>query len=104
VPDQVKGEVPVAFVVLRSGNAPSDELRKELRVWVRQVVGPIAEPSNIIFVSKLPKTRSGKIMRRLVRQVVMNQPLGDATALEDETSIDEARKAYDELRKEIGNT
>ncbi|MFP3211101.1 MAG: acetate--CoA ligase [Thermocladium sp.] len=104
VPDQVKGEVPVAFVVLRSGNAPSDELRKELRVWVRQVVGPIAEPSNIIFVSKLPKTRSGKIMRRLVRQVVMNQPLGDATTLEDETSIDEARKAYDELRKEIGNT
>jgi acetyl-CoA synthetase len=104
VPDQVKGEVPVAFVVLRSGNVPSDELRKELRVWVRQVVGPIAEPSNIIFVSKLPKTRSGKIMRRLVRQVVMNQPLGDATTLEDETSIDEARKAYDELRKEIGNT
>ncbi len=101
VPDQVKGEVPVAFVVLRSGNAPSDELRRELRAWVRQVVGPIAEPSNIIFVTKLPKTRSGKIMRRLVRQVVMNQPLGDATTLEDETSIDEAKRAYEELRKEI---
>ncbi|ABW01104.1 acetate--CoA ligase [Caldivirga maquilingensis] len=101
VPDPVRGEVPVAFVVLKSGVNPSQELVKELRNWVRTAIGPIAEPANIVFVSKLPKTRSGKIMRRLLKQVLMKQPLGDTTTLEDETSIDEAKKAYEELAREL---
>jgi len=101
MPDLVKGEVPVAFVVLKAGFSPSKELKAELRNWVREVIGPIAEPAEILFVTKLPKTRSGKIMRRLLKQVLIGQPLGDTTTLEDETSIDEARKAYEELSREL---
>ena len=102
VPDPVKGEVPIAFVVLKQGVTPSEELRKELREHVRKTIGPIAEPAQIFFVTKLPKTRSGKIMRRLLKAVATGAPLGDVTTLEDETSVEEARKAYEELRKEVG--
>jgi acetyl-CoA synthetase len=101
VPDPIKGEVPIAFVTLKQGYQPSDELRKELRQHIRNTVGPIAEPAQIYFVTKLPKTRSGKIMRRLLRAVATGAPLGDVTTLEDETAVEEAKKAYEELRKEI---
>jgi acetyl-CoA synthetase len=101
MPDPVKGEVPVAFVVLKAGFSPSKELKIELKNHVRGAIGPIAEPAEILFVTKLPKTRSGKIMRRLLKQVLIGQPLGDTTTLEDETSIDEARKAYEELSREL---
>jgi len=102
VPDPIKGEVPIAFVVLKQGFAPSDELRKELREHVRKTIGPIAEPAQIFFVTKLPKTRSGKIMRRLLKAVATGAPLGDMTTLEDETSVEEAKRAYEELRAELG--
>jgi acetyl-CoA synthetase len=101
IPDPVKGEVPVAYVVIRQGYQPTQQLREELVKWVRDLVGPIAVPSNMFFVTKLPKTRSGKIMRRLVRAVVTNQPLGDVTTLEDEASVEEIRRAYEEFRAEI---
>ncbi|ABL87449.1 acetyl-coenzyme A synthetase [Pyrobaculum islandicum DSM 4184] len=101
VPDPIKGEVPIAFVVLKQGVMPSDELRKELRDHVRKTIGPVAEPAHIFFVTKLPKTRSGKIMRRLLKAVATGAPLGDTTTLEDETSVEEAKKAYEELRREI---
>ncbi len=101
VPDPVKGEVPVAYVVLRQGYSPSDKLKAELNNTVRELVGPIATLSNIFFVTKLPKTRSGKIMRRLVKAVVTGQPLGDVTTLEDEASVEEVRKAYEEFKAEI---
>jgi len=101
VPDPVKGEMPIAFVVLKQGVAPSEELRKELREHVRKTIGPIAEPAQIFFVTKLPKTRSGKIMRRLLKAVATGAPLGDVTTLEDETSVEEAKKAYQELRAEV---
>lgn len=101
VPDPVKGEVPVAYVVLKQGYQPSDQLRAELNNTVRELVGPIATLSNIFFVTKLPKTRSGKIMRRLVKAVVTGQPLGDVTTLEDEASVEEVRKAYEEFKAEI---
>jgi acetyl-CoA synthetase len=97
VPDDVKGEVPVAFVVLRQGFVPTDELRVEVRKWVRSNFSPIAEPSNVFFVNKLPKTRSGKIMRRLIKSVAEGKPLGDIATLEDEASVDEVREAYDSL-------
>ena len=98
-PDPVKGEVPIAFVVLKEKVQPSPELAKELKQWVRKTIGPLAEPADIFFVTKLPKTRSGKIMRRLLRAVVRGEPLGDVTTLEDATAVEEAKKAYEELRK-----
>jgi len=64
-------------------------------------VGPIAEPGQIYFVAKLPKTRSGKIMRRVLRAVATGAPLGDVTTLEDETSVEEAKKAYEEMKAEV---
>jgi len=101
VPDEVKGEVPVAFVILRQGNQPSEKLARELNMWVREKVGRIASLKNVFFVSKLPKTRSAKIMRRVVQAVASGKEIGDVTTLEDETSVDEVKKAYTELRKEI---
>ncbi|KUO79456.1 MAG: acetyl-coenzyme A synthetase [Vulcanisaeta sp. OSP_8] len=101
VPDPVKGEIPVAYVVLRQGVQPTEQLRAELNNTVRELVGPIATLSSIFFVTKLPKTRSGKIMRRLVKAVVTGQPLGDVTTLEDEASVEEVKKAYEEFKTEI---
>ena len=101
VPDSVKGEVPVAFVILRSGSRASDALSDELKDRVREHVGHIAALKEVYFVSKLPKTRSAKIMRRVVRAVVQGTPVGDVTTLEDEASVDEVRKAYEDLKEEI---
>ncbi|MFP3202035.1 MAG: acetate--CoA ligase [Sulfolobus sp.] len=101
IPDEIKGEVPVAFVVLKVGQKPSEELKKSLNDWVRNEVGAIATFKDIYFVSKLPKTRSGKIMRRVIRAVLTKQPIGDLTTLEDEASVEEVKKAYEELSKEI---
>ncbi|BDR91637.1 acetate--CoA ligase [Vulcanisaeta souniana] len=101
VPDPVRGEIPVAYVVLKQGYQPSEQLKAELNNTVREFVGPIATLSNIFFVTKLPKTRSGKIMRRLVRAVVAGQPLGDVTTLEDEASVEEVKRAYEEFKAEL---
>jgi acetyl-CoA synthetase len=99
--DAVKGEVPVAFVVLRSGFTPSDELRADLIKRVRTAIGPIATPDAVIIVNKLPKTRSGKIMRRLLKAVLSGTPLGDTSTIEDEGSIEDIKATYDELRKHL---
>jgi acetyl-CoA synthetase len=99
--DPVKMEVPVAFVVLKPNYAPTPELKKELMNHVRTTIGPIAVPETIYFVTKLPKTRSAKIMRRVVKAVVENKPIGDVTTLEDETSVEEMKNAYGELQSEI---
>jgi len=101
VPDPIKGEVPIAFVVLKQGVAGTDELRKELRQHIRNTVGPIAEPGQIYFVTKLPKTRSGKIMRRVLRAITVGGQIGDVTTLEDETSVEEVKRAFEEMKKEI---
>jgi acetyl-CoA synthetase len=99
--DPVKMEVPVAFVVLRPGFNPSPELRKELAQHVRTTIGPIAVPETIYFVSKLPKTRSAKIMRRVMKAVVENKGVGDTTTMEDETSLEEMKNAYSGLQAEM---
>lgn len=99
--DPVKGEVPVAFVVLRSGHTPSDELRAQLVQHIRTTIGPIATPEAIVFVNRLPKTRSGKIMRRLLKAVLSGAALGDVSTLEDEASIEEIKATYEELRKQL---
>ncbi len=97
-PDEVKGEVIVAFVTLKQGYTPSKELSAELREHVRNVVGPIATPEEIHFVRMLPKTRSGKIMRRVIRAVASNMDVGDVTTLEDEASVDEVKAAIEALK------
>jgi acetyl-CoA synthetase len=99
--DAVKGEVPVAFVTLRTGFQPSDELRAELVKHVRTTIGPIATPEAIVMVNKLPKTRSGKIMRRLLKAVLSGTPLGDTSTIEDEGSIEDIKATYEELRKQL---
>jgi acetyl-CoA synthetase len=99
--DALKGEVPVAFVVLRSGFSPSEELRAELVKHIRSTIGPIATPDAIVIVNKLPKTRSGKIMRRLLKAVLSGVPLGDVSTLEDEGSVDEIKATYEELKRQL---
>ncbi|MBX5449747.1 acetate--CoA ligase [Thermogemmatispora sp.] len=81
-PDPVKGEHIKVFVILKAGNEPSEAMAEELKQHVRTNVGPIATPDEIEFVTALPKTRSGKIMRRVLRARELGQPLGDVTTLE----------------------
>lgn len=92
-PDPLRGEVAVAFVVLKEGRTPEDSLRQVLRELVRSTLGPIIVVGDIFFTSKLPKTRSGKIMRRLIKAIITNKPLGDYSTIEDATALDELRKA-----------
>jgi len=99
--DPVKGEVPVAFIVLRSGVSPSDELRTELIKHVRTTIGPIATPAAIAMVNRLPKTRSGKIMRRILKAVIIGAPIGDTSTIEDEASVEDIKATYEELRKQL---
>ncbi|MDE1976194.1 MAG: acetate--CoA ligase, partial [Elusimicrobia bacterium] len=83
-PDEVTGQSITAFVTLAGGKAPSDALKDELRAHVAKAIGPIARPSEIRFTDALPKTRSGKIMRRLLREISAgNKVAGDVTTLED---------------------
>jgi len=83
-PDEMKGQAIVAFVILRNGTTPSKELSEKLRKHVGHVIGPIAKPDEIRFTEALPKTRSGKIMRRLLKQVASGAAItGDTTTLED---------------------
>jgi acetyl-CoA synthetase len=83
-PDEVKGQAIVAFVSLELGNEPSDELKDELRRWVAKEIGALAKPDDIRFSDALPKTRSGKIMRRLLREIATSGEVrGDVTTLED---------------------
>ncbi|WP_298665019.1 acetate--CoA ligase [uncultured Methanofollis sp.] len=83
IPDPVKGNQIKAFVILREGHRGSDRLKADLRYHVRMTVGPIAMPSEIAFVASLPKTRSGKIMRRVLRAKELGMDLGDVSTLED---------------------
>jgi acetyl-CoA synthetase len=99
--DAVKGEVPVAFIVLRSGFSQSEELRAEIVKHIRTTIGPIATPAAIVVVSKLPKTRSGKIMRRILKAVLIGAPIGDISTIEDATSVEEIKETYEELRKQL---
>jgi len=99
-PHEIKGETIVVFAILKKGYDPSEELEKDLTKHLRKTIGPIATPEQNYFVSKLPKTRSGKIMRRVLKALVSDRPIGDITTLEDETSIQEAKQAYEEFKKE----
>jgi len=86
-PHDIKGEVPVAFAILKPGYKPSRELEAELKKQVDKVIGPTARPDKIIFVEDLPKTRSGKIMRRILKALTRNQPVGDMSTLMNPESV-----------------
>lgn len=101
-PDDLRGEVISAFVVLRAGHEPSDDLKRELVETVRRELGPVAVIGEINFVRMLPKTRSGKIMRRVFKAVILQREPGDISTIEDEGSVEEARQAWLEMRAEIG--
>jgi acetyl-CoA synthetase len=90
--DALTGQAIVAFVTLKGTREGSVEMLEELRNHVAEVIGPIAKPANILFTPELPKTRSGKIMRRLLRDVAENRPLGDTTTLADPTVVEEIRE------------
>jgi len=98
IPDDLRGEVIDAFVALRAGNEPSDALRTELLQTVRHELGPVAVIRALSFVAMLPKTRSGKIMRRVLKAVALERDAGDISTIEDEGSVEEARRAIEELR------
>ena len=101
--DAQTGQAIVAFVTLKSGQEGSPAMIKELRDHVGKVIGKFAAPSNIVFTPELPKTRSGKIMRRLLRDISENRPLGDTTTLADPTVVAEiAKRGKDEAAKEEG--
>jgi acetyl-CoA synthetase len=90
--DPQTGQAIVAFVTLKGGDEGSEEHLAELREHVGKKIGPIAKPANIVFTPELPKTRSGKIMRRLLRDVAENRPLGDTTTLADPAVVEEIRE------------
>ncbi|TMD01174.1 MAG: acetyl-coenzyme A synthetase, partial [Chloroflexi bacterium] len=95
------GQAIVAFVTLKGSAEGSPEMLKELRDHVAKKIGKIAAPANIVFTPELPKTRSGKIMRRLLRDVAENRPLGDTTTLADPAVVTEIdRRAKTEAAKE----
>jgi acetyl-CoA synthetase len=90
--DPLTGQAIFSYVILRSGNEPSDELAGELREHVAQVIGKLARPKQIMFTPDLPKTRSGKIMRRLLRDIAEQRPLGDVTTLADSGVVNTIRE------------
>jgi acetyl-CoA synthetase len=92
-PDELKGQAISAFVTLESGFTPTKETKDELRAWVAKEIGSLARPDDIRFTDQLPKTRSGKIMRRLLREMATNGEIkGDVTTLEDFSVIAKLRE------------
>jgi acetyl-CoA synthetase len=100
-PDPVRMEVISAFVVLRQGHEPSAQLRAELLETLRRELGPVAVVGDLNFVNSLPKTRSGKIMRRVLKAVTLDRDPGDISTIEDEGSVGEAREAWQAMREEL---
>ena len=93
-PDDLKGQAIAAFVTLESGNQPTDALKDELKKWVSKEIGSLARPDDIRFTEQMPKTRSGKIMRRLLRDLATHGEIkGDVTTLEDFSVIAKLREA-----------
>jgi acetyl-CoA synthetase len=101
-PDDLTGQTPLCFVILKSGYEPTDELAKELREFVGEQIGKIARPKAVIFGADLPKTRSGKIMRRLLKDIAEGNELGDTTTLRDPDIVEELKGRADELLGRTG--
>jgi acetyl-CoA synthetase len=102
-PHEEKGQVLILFATLKESVSPSEDLKQEIVNHIRNAIGPIASPESVYFVSSLPKTRSGKIMRRIIKAIASGEEVGDVTTLENEASVDEVRKAYQSLSEETEN-
>jgi acetyl-CoA synthetase len=100
-PDPLRGEVVSAFIVLRQGYTPSPQLRQELLDTVRSELGPVVVIGELYFLSTLPKTRSGKIMRRVFKAITQGRDPGDVSTIEEEGSVDEARQAWEKLKSQV---
>ncbi len=94
--DELKGQAIAAFVLLKEGFEPSDALKEELKKHVAEKIGAIARPDDILFAADLPKTRSGKIMRRLLRDIAEGRALGDTTTLADPAVVARLKSEYEE--------
>jgi len=94
--DEIKGEAIAAFVTLKEGSTATPDKMNELRQHVAEKIGSIARPDNIYFAAELPKTRSGKIMRRLLRDIAEGRALGDTTTLADPAVVAVLRGQYEE--------
>ncbi|MDX1673542.1 MAG: acetate--CoA ligase [Longimicrobiales bacterium] len=94
--DELKGQAIAAFVTLREGIDITDTLKEELREHVSEKIGAIAKPSAIIFTAELPKTRSGKIMRRLLKDIAEGRAVGDTTTLADPSVVEKLKSQYGE--------
>jgi acetyl-CoA synthetase len=92
----LKGQAIAAFVTLKAGHAPKDELKDELKSHVAKKIGALARPDDIIFSADLPKTRSGKIMRRLLRDIAEGRTLGDTTTLADPAVVAKLKEIYED--------
>ena len=103
-PDETRGEVISAFVLLKQHETPSDDLRRALIETIRRELGPIAVVGELNFVTMLPKTRSGKIMRRVLRAVILDRDPGDITTIEDEGSVEEARQAWQQMKADLAGS
>jgi len=91
-PHDIKGEVPVAFIVLKQGIAASPELENELLKQVVKSIGPTAKPEKIVLTDALPKTRSGKIMRRILKALVKGETVGDVTTLMNPETVEDLKQ------------
>jgi len=86
-PDEVKGEKIVAFIILKEGVNEEESLKKDISTHVRKVLGPVAYPDKVYFVKDVPKTRSGKIMRRVIKAKALGKDTGDVSALSNPEAV-----------------
>lgn len=99
VPDELRGAVASSCVVLAESYQPCEELKKEMIQHVRKEMGPVVVLKDIIFVNLLPKTRSGKIMRRVIKALLTDKELGDISTIEEEASVEEVREALSKIKR-----
>jgi acetyl-CoA synthetase len=92
MPDPIKGEVPLALVILKEGMQPSDKLSEEIITLVAKKISPIAKPAKIVYVDDLPKTRSGKIMRRILKRLIRKEELGDLSTLANPECVEKLKE------------
>jgi propionate--CoA ligase len=101
IKDEVKGQAIVCLVILKQGVQPTNETKREIIELIREKIGAVATPKEVRFVSSLPKTRSGKVMRRVIKAVIEGENIGDVSTLEDEASIEEIHRAVDSMKAEL---
>jgi len=101
IADELKGQAIAAFVVLKQGVKPDDEVKKSIINLIRDRIGAIAVPQTLQIVVQLPKTRSGKVMRRVLRAICEKREMGDLSTIEDGASVDEIRRALELLGEKI---